>query len=245
AVCCSDKLHCCPEGYTCDVSQGTCNKGKDTLAFFKKQPATPAPAVSDVTCPDQSVCPSGSTCCLNQQGGYGCCPVPHAVCCSDKLHCCPESYTCDVSQGTCNKGKDTLAFFKKQPATPAPAVSDVTCPDQSVCPSASTCCLNQQGGYGCCPVPHAVCCSDKLHCCPAGYTCDVSAGRCNKGNQFVALFTKQPSKPASEVRSVKCPDGSECQSGMTCCELQAGDYGCCPLPKVWKFRFKKKKLFRD
>ena len=40
-------------------------------------------------CPDQqSVCPDGTTCCELESGAYGCCPLPNAVCCSDKEHCC-------------------------------------------------------------------------------------------------------------------------------------------------------------
>ncbi|GFS07045.1 granulin epithelin variant 1 [Elysia marginata] len=226
AVCCSDKLHCCPSGYTCDVSAGRCLKGDEFLALFTKQPSKPA--ANDVTCPDQSTCPSGQTCCQNQQGGYSCCPLPGAVCCSDKLHCCPSGYTCDVSAGRCLKGDDFMALFTKQPSKPA--VNDVTCPDQSSCPSGQTCCQNQEGGYGCCPLPEAVCCSDKLHCCPSGYTCDVSAGLCQRGSEILALFTKLPSKPA--VNDVTCPDQSTCPSGQTCCELQEGGYGCCPLPKA-------------
>ena len=79
-------------------------------------------------------------------------------------------------------------------------------------------------------VLQAVCCSDKLHCCPNGYTCDVAAGRCLKGDEFLALFTKQPSKP--QVNDVTCPDESTCPTGQTCCQNQQGGYSCCPLPSV-------------
>ena len=30
--------------------------------------------IHDVTCPDQTLCPTGTTCCQIQSGGYGCCP---------------------------------------------------------------------------------------------------------------------------------------------------------------------------
>ncbi|KAK3790504.1 hypothetical protein RRG08_060554 [Elysia crispata] len=232
AVCCSDKLHCCPAGYTCDVSAGRCNKGNDFLAIFTMQPSTPAPVGSNPVCPDGSSCPSGNTCCENQQGTYSCCPLPSAVCCSDRLHCCPTGYTCDVAAGRCNKGTEFLAIFTKQPSTPALVGSNPVCPDGSSCPNGNTCCKNQQGSYSCCPLPSAVCCSDGLHCCPAGYTCDVAAGRCNKGNEFLAIFTKQPSTPALVGSNTVCPDGSSCPSGNTCCENQQGSYGCCPLPSA-------------
>ena len=67
----------------------------------------------------------------------------------------------------------------------------VLCPDQSECPSSTTCC-QISSAYGCCPYPDAVCCADKIHCCPNGYKCDVQAGRCTSGSNtflsFVPLF---------------------------------------------------------
>ena len=41
AVCCSDHTHCCPSGYTCDTSQGTCTKGDMTLPWETKNVAQP------------------------------------------------------------------------------------------------------------------------------------------------------------------------------------------------------------
>ncbi|GFN89781.1 granulin epithelin variant 1, partial [Plakobranchus ocellatus] len=232
AVCCSDKEHCCPAGYTCDVGAGTCNKGSDRLTWLTKMFSKSSPVKSDITCLDQSQCPSGDTCCENQQGGYGCCPLPNAVCCSDKEHCCPAGYTCDVGAGTCNKGSDRLTWLTKMFSKSSPVNTDVTCLDQSECPSGDTCCENQQGGYGCCPLPNAVCCSDKEHCCPAGYTCDVGAGTCNKGSDRLTWLTKMFSKSSPVKTDVTCRDQSECPSGDTCCENQQGGYGCCPLPNA-------------
>ena len=51
--------------------------------------------VTSVMCPDgKSMCPSGNTCCKLASGGFGCCPLPNAVCCSDQVHCCPNGYKC-------------------------------------------------------------------------------------------------------------------------------------------------------
>ena len=76
----------------------------------------------------------------------------------------------------------------------------------------------------------AVCCSDGVHCCPNGYTCDVAHGSCKKGDAQVNWFEKTPAK---QLENVICPDGSsECPDGNTCCKLSSGQYGCCPLPKV-------------
>ncbi|XP_059145584.1 progranulin-like isoform X2 [Physella acuta] len=223
AVCCSDHTHCCPNGYTCDVSAGTCNRGNDVVAWLTKQPAK---TVGEVKCDDSSSCPDGNTCCKLASGEYGCCPLPKAVCCNDHTHCCPNGYTCDVSAGTCNRGNDVVAWLTKQPAK---TVGEVKCDDSSSCPDGNTCCKLASGEYGCCPLPKAVCCSDHTHCCPNGYTCDVSAGTCNRGNDVVAWLTKQPAKTVGEV---KCDDSSSCPDGNTCCKLASGEYGCCPLPKA-------------
>ena len=50
----------------------------------------------EIICPDRkSKCKYGSTCCKNQDGGYGCCPLLQAVCCDDKQHCCPHDFICN------------------------------------------------------------------------------------------------------------------------------------------------------
>ncbi|GFN86806.1 granulin-like protein, partial [Plakobranchus ocellatus] len=230
AVCCSDKEHCCPAGYTCDVGAGTCNKGSDSLTWLTKMSSKSSPVETDVTCLDQSVCPSGNTCCENQQGGYGCCPLPNAVCCSDKEHCCPAGYTCDVGAGTCNKGSDRLTWLTKMLPKSSPVQIDVTCLDQSVCPTGYTCCKTQQGDYGCCAVPNAVCCSDGIHCCPAGFSC-TDGGFCTKGDEMLTWSLNIASWSAQKesiAKDVTCPDRSTCPDGNTCCETGAGSYGCCP-----------------
>ena len=232
AVCCSDHVHCCPSGYTCDVSAGTCTKGDSIVSLFIKQPAIET-APKNVDCPDgRSQCPDANTCCILASGKYGCCPKPNAVCCSDHVHCCPSGYTCDVSAGTCTKGDSIVSLFVKQPAIETAAKS-VMCPDgSSMCPDGNTCCKLASGKYGCCPKPNAVCCSDHVHCCPSGYTCDVSAGTCTKGDSIVSLFVKQPALETAP-KNVVCPDGqSQCADGNTCCILASGKYGCCPQPNA-------------
>jgi hypothetical protein len=58
-----------------------------------------------------------------------------------------------------------------------------------------------------------------------GYTCDVSAGTCNRGDT-------QSELTALSVGSVECDDGSSCPTGTTCCKLSSGQYGCCPYPEA-------------
>eukprot|EP00163_Fabomonas_tropica_P019380 TRINITY_DN33_c0_g1_i14.p2 TRINITY_DN33_c0_g1~~TRINITY_DN33_c0_g1_i14.p2 ORF type:complete len:188 (-),score=29.28 TRINITY_DN33_c0_g1_i14:118-681(-) len=181
-------------------------------ALLKFAPSTHTKIAGEVACADGSQCPEGSTCCQTQSGGYGCCPYPNADCCSDKEHCCPGGccpypnadccsdkehccpggYQCDVSAGTCTKqsSADVVPMLKKFAAsTHTKSAGEVACADGSQCPEGSTCCQTQSGGYGCCPYPNADCCSDKEHCCPGGYQCDVSAGTCTKQSSMPVQLT--------------------------------------------------------
>lgn len=79
----------------------------------------------------------------------------------------------------------------------------------------------------------AVCCQDGNHCCPSGHSCDPHRATCSKGPHVTPWFTKL--KAVTEpggVTDVKCDDKSSCASGTTCCKLQTGEWGCCPLVKV-------------
>ena len=40
AECCSDQIHCCPEGTTCDLSEGVCHRQRMKIALFKKISST-------------------------------------------------------------------------------------------------------------------------------------------------------------------------------------------------------------
>ena len=71
--------------------QDHCVKGNEVIKASKD---TTALSVRDVQCGDGSYCPDGNTCCKLSGEGYGCCPLPNAVCCSDGVHCCPNGYTC-------------------------------------------------------------------------------------------------------------------------------------------------------
>ncbi|XP_048579549.1 progranulin-like isoform X2 [Nematostella vectensis] len=241
AVCCSDLRHCCPYGYKCDTSGGACIRGKHVLQLLKKIPslsvkvASPIKNQKDVLCPDESVCPDGNTCCLTEFGLYGCCPTPKAVCCLDRLHCCPSGYKCDLARHECvqenvqtNSQVKPLIHLRKQNKN---ILGTTVCPDKaSKCPDGNTCCKLSSDQYGCCPLPNAMCCDDGVHCCPNGYTCDTSSGRCSKGDSVLPLFKKTPAK---QLKNVVCPDGaSECPDGNTCCKLSSGQYGCCPLPNA-------------
>ena len=77
----------------------------------------------------------------------------------------------------------------------------------------------------------AVCCSDGKHCCPENTKCEVSSGKCLRGDSVRTDWFEK--RPALRAQNVVCPDGQpQCRTGQTCCKLSSGQYGCCPLPKV-------------
>ena len=88
-----------------------------------------------------------------------------------------------------------------------------------------------------------VCCPDHIHCCPHGQKCDSNGCSSKKGLRL-PWSTNQPSTPPRKSKTalgvntagdVVCPGGKfQCPTGMTCCKMPGGAYGCCPLPKVGK-----------
>ena len=87
-------IYICCWCYCISLNLGSCQRGNHIIKAFKK-----SFAIKSVTCSDDvSQCPDGSTCCKLATGGFGCCPIPNAVCCADGKHCCPEGYTCDKGE---------------------------------------------------------------------------------------------------------------------------------------------------
>lgn len=118
AVCCSDGIHCCPSGTTCNLAAGNCVQmavqkmnylKRATTSLVAAKKAGPILAQSTNTiCPiiggdsHRYECPSFNTCCIRSDGKYGCCPYQNAVCCADGMHCCPENRICGPG-GTCQR----------------------------------------------------------------------------------------------------------------------------------------------
>ncbi|XP_040392925.1 progranulin isoform X3 [Cygnus olor] len=189
-------------------------------------------AVAALRCPDgTSECPRNATCCVTPGGAWGCCPMPQASCCEDKVHCCPHATTCDLAHGRClSPHGDTplstkFPAWKSQRRAPAATLHQVMCPDgRSVCPDGATCCRLPSAQYGCCPLQNAVCCSDGQHCCPQGTTCDLERSMCTSVQDLA--------QPPARVGDVKCDDEMSCPDGNTCCRLSSGAWGCCPLEQA-------------
>ncbi|XP_066193103.1 progranulin isoform X2 [Sylvia atricapilla] len=220
SVPCAGGHHCCPRGSHCGADGESCVTDLAPRA---------------VPCPDgQSECPDDATCCVTSSGAWGCCPMPQASCCADKVHCCPHATICDLTHGRCvSPTGDTdvplsTAFpaWKRQPPTPV-ALRQVLCPDgRSVCPDGATCCQLSPTQYGCCPLQNAVCCSDKQHCCPQGTTCDLVHSTCT------SLGASAPLAALPTARDVRCDERTSCPDGNTCCRLISGAWGCCPLEQA-------------
>nr|KAF6456284.1 granulin precursor [Rousettus aegyptiacus] len=215
AVSCRDGRHCCPRGFHCSADGQSCIRRSDT---------SPLGAVQ---CPDsQFECSNSSTCCTMLDGSWGCCPMPQASCCEDKVHCCPHGTTCDLARARCLTATGTYPLAKKIPAQRTNRAG-VMCPDaRSQCPDGSTCCELPTGKYGCCPMPNAICCSDHLHCCPQDTVCDLALSKCLSKENTTDLLTKLP---AHTVQEVKCDSEVSCPDDYTCCRLQSGAWGCCPF----------------
>ncbi|XP_067412373.1 progranulin [Emydura macquarii macquarii] len=227
AVSCADGHHCCPRGSHCGMDGKTCF----TLPGL--------PAAGAVQCPDgESECPNDSTCCMMPSGSWGCCPMPQAACCADRIHCCPHATTCDLAHARCLSASGEQPMGTKVPArkrAPWPGVpaslGKIICPDQkSACPDGTTCCQLPNSQYGCCPLQNAVCCSDRLHCCPQDTSCDLPHSKCTsllgQTQPLPQLLAASETAPA-----VTCDEESSCPDGNTCC-MGAGGRHCCPTPEA-------------
>ncbi|KAM5134808.1 progranulin [Mantella aurantiaca] len=229
AVCCGDHLHCCPSGTTCDLSHKKCASADSETPMFTKIPALREE--DTVRCDATTSCPGLTTCCRLSSGEWGCCPYEQAVCCPDKIHCCPSGYTC--SGGSCERNQDSIPWLKKMPALKEDGQlkgTSVPCDPTHYCPDKTTCCRLSSGQWGCCPIEQAVCCSDHLHCCPSGYTCDVGTGTCNKPTDELAIpaTVDEPVTPVTPVDYVWCDGTHACYDGQTCCVGLGGQWSCCP-----------------
>uniref|UniRef100_A0A8D1EN03 Progranulin n=1 Tax=Sus scrofa TaxID=9823 RepID=A0A8D1EN03_PIG len=292
ASCCGDKVHCCPHGTSCDLAHSRC------LTVTNTHPMAKIPSQETiktaVQCPDaESQCHNNSTCCKLSSGKYGCCPLPNATCCSDHIHCCPHGFVCDpvkkkcfskeneaidfftklpahsgtrakprtpfhpppeeggtapfcphwavccsdhqyccpkghtcVGKGHCKRKKDMVTGLNKMPTRRASASqpgNTTGCDQHTSCPVGQTCCPSLSKGWACCQLPHAVCCEDRQHCCPAGYTCNVKARTCEK-EEDSAL----PATHLARVGDVACGERRFCHNNYTCCRDSLGGWACCP-----------------
>lgn len=99
AVCCDDRIHCCPAGYKC--TQSECVKA-GAATYLRRLSAQPKPdntlplknptidPTTTMTCSDnKTICLKSESCCLNQTEQYGCCPLRN-VCSCTAIHIQPK-----------------------------------------------------------------------------------------------------------------------------------------------------------
>uniref|UniRef100_A0A3P9M9Q6 Granulin a n=1 Tax=Oryzias latipes TaxID=8090 RepID=A0A3P9M9Q6_ORYLA len=218
AVCCEDFIHCCPKGKTCNLAAQTCEGDGGSVPMLEKVPSFSNVSVKmeDVPCDGSTSCPDQTTCCKTQEGGWGCCPFPEAVCCEDFIHCCPKGKTCNLAAQTCEGDGGSVPMLEKVPSFSNVSVKmeDVPCDGSTSCPDQTTCCKTKDGGWGCCPLPEAVCCDDHEHCCPTGTTCDLATLSCLKASGLVPMSKKLPaSTRTSSATSQLMKTGQETEEG--------------------------------
>lgn len=80
--------------------------------------------------------------------------------------------------------------------------------------------------------PQAVCCEDRQHCCPAGYTCNVKARTCEKEVDSSYPAARLALSSTVDVRDVACGGGRFCHDNQTCCPYKRRSWGCCPYSQV-------------
>lgn len=195
-------------------------------------------------CDPRTSCPRHTTCCfMASSQKWGCCPLPEAVCCSDGDHCCPAHYKCNERGTSCVRGDLVIPWYTKLPATTSvqAEASAVQCDGLNRCPERTTCCRLFTGVWGCCPLQSAVCCPDKEHCCPQGYSCDIGSKSCQKVIMLqletvpltpVYLPEHQDQPTPLKHRDVQCDTAAKCNDGETCCRTSAATWGCCPSPNA-------------
>ena len=83
AVCCSDHVHCCPNGFTCHPS-GQCFRHVNAMASSGRALSSVSTTslllessskdlISKVVCPDkETMCPKDTTCCQTGNQKYPC-----------------------------------------------------------------------------------------------------------------------------------------------------------------------------
>ncbi|CAH8621691.1 unnamed protein product [Schistosoma bovis] len=258
AVCCSDGVHCCPANTICDLKAEMCiGESGDILTKLqlKSKPKFNSFKYNSriSICSDmKSVCING-TCCsnVNDQLSTLCCPYENAVCCDDGEHCCPKGTTCDMVNGGCIISQEDLSKSNSVPLLTKISALHVTsknntqstvftqvCPGgKAKCPDSATCCKLSSGEYACCPIPNAICCTDDIHCCPSGTSCDYKTLSCVEtdnghsiGSPTANELLRNPGLLFTGVRDHVCPGHqSTCADDQTCCPLPDKSWGCCPL----------------
>ncbi|XP_055079789.1 progranulin-like isoform X2 [Periophthalmus magnuspinnatus] len=151
-----------------ETQESASEEGKKTES--EETISSPDSNSKDVQCEDRSSCPDHNTCCQLASGEYGCCPLENAVCCPDKLYCCPQGYSCDGSGGCVQSVYVQMMTVPLTTPKPEPEDKGYVMCGQNSCLKGSKCCRNNF----CCPYLNGVCCRNG--CCPFGQSCSARGG---------------------------------------------------------------------
>uniref|UniRef100_A0A8C7YGZ5 Granulin a n=1 Tax=Oryzias sinensis TaxID=183150 RepID=A0A8C7YGZ5_9TELE len=141
----------------------------------------------------------------------------------------------------------SLLFRRYAVLTGSTAVLFVQCSAVHQCPEHMSCCRLFTGEWGCCPLPNAVCCGDKEHCCPEGYTCDLASKSCHKlltlqleTVPLTPVFLPDDQSQRGPVKPIlnRCDDVYSCNVDETCCRTSHTTWGCCLSPNKMLLKLK-------
>lgn len=86
------------------------------LLFHQNLQISSSSSVGWVECDWASYCHDNETCCCVEWADkvcflWKCCPVPSAICCSDRKHCCPPQYPICDNNAHCWQVRIMSPFF--------------------------------------------------------------------------------------------------------------------------------------
>ncbi|KAJ8273323.1 hypothetical protein GJAV_G00100270 [Gymnothorax javanicus] len=168
-------------------------------------------AASLITCPDGKVCPRSSTCC-ETDNGYECCPVPNAICCPDRLHCCPRGFQCNNETQMCEKPVGSTPMLWKMQANPSDLLPPYTAVSDLQTTEQDECCLSTTG------------------CCPGGFHCNEDKACVRSTEQDPSAVLHCSPKAGSPCVVTYCDRNFYCPVNNTCCKNPSGEWSCCPYP---------------
>jgi len=233
AVCCTDLLHCCPTGFKCDEVRKRCFKmntfGNVEILPFSQMEAASNPNVDNEKAVKESINLDRKEVLLISKNKTHLCPdnitrceENHTCCSLNKTldYCCQEGYICALGLYCLKPGGLIDSNFEiDEPEEKAVATGEsdgntfessghtVMCPGGHVeCPDGNTCCAAaKEGEWQCCNFQNATCCSDKKHCCPNGYKCDLQSLQCvpNIHRNLLGWLPNLPLSPRTPAKGPK------------------------------------------
>ena len=162
AVCCLDRIHCCPEGTVCDIARGSCETAANKLTRWSIMREAGRAKPTDGKLKQRLKLQSRVK---SNEGIEG-----------------PQKEE-DL--------EEKIIFTPEKMGVAETSARLVTC-QESACASYQTCCPTPSGKGHCCPLPQAFCCGDGRHCCPQGFTCSSNTNKCEKNHLFMPLVRRGP-----------------------------------------------------